>query len=402
MRYIMNNQVAKRRFVEVVLAVLILAAAFLVFSAVLGLGENLLSKDSERDEIDAEQEALAGNILYEDGKIVEVVKVQEIEVNDPDPVPESQRVYPAQRIFNLNNLQPITLEQAQKDYRLAQELKRQQEELLNALDIENNEPAGQYVLQLLEKLGSVNAQSFLVGDLDTGEVIFERKAHDVYAIASVTKFFTAFTAAEVLRANEIATIDYDELMVEGNRAHFIPGDTLTIRELLYPLLLVSSNDAGEVIANQRNRPAFIEAMNAVAETHDLLNTGFQDPTGLSQNNISTARDLFKFMRVIKDTYPQIVGISQLSSKSLDNYMWYNINKATTFPEFRGGKTGFTNAARQTSIGYYEIQLSNGETKNIGIVILQSNTRQQDTRNILDYLKNHVAYRTKEEALKQEL
>lgn len=397
-----NHQAAKRHFAEILLAVLILAAAFFVFSAVLGLGENLLSSDTGREELDDEQEALAGNILYQDGKIVEVVKVQEIEVNDPDPVPESQREYPAQRIFNLNNLKPITLEQAQKDYRLAQELKRQQEELLEALDIENNEPAGQYVLQLLERLGSVNAQSFLVGDLDTGEVIFERKAHEPYAIASVTKFFTAFTAAEFLQPNEVATIDYNELLVEGNRARFIPGDTMTIRELLYPLLLVSSNDAGEVIANQRNRDSFIEAMNKVAEDNDLINTGFADPTGLSQNNRSTARDLFKFMRVTRDTYPQIVGISQLSQKSLDNYIWYNINKAINFPEFRGGKTGFTNAARQTSIGYYEIQLSNGETKNIGVVILQSNTRQQDTRNILDYLKNHVAYRTKEEALEQEL
>ena len=103
------------------------------------------------------------------------------------------------------------------------------------------------------------------------------------------------------------------------------------------------------------------------------------------------------MRITKDTYPQIVGISQLSKKIIDSYTWYNINKATGFTEFRGGKTGFTNAARQTSIGYYEIQLSNGQTKNIGIVVLQSNTRQQDTRNILDYLKDHVAYRLKDEA-----
>jgi D-alanyl-D-alanine carboxypeptidase len=399
----MDKQLAKRRFAETLLALLILAGAFFVFSAVSGLGENLLSFTSkEEEERRSEQDILAENILSENGKIVEVVKVQELENNDPDPVPESERTYPALRVFNLNNLRPITLEQAQEDYRLAEELKRQQEELLNALDIENNEPTGQYVLQFLEKLGSVNAQSFLVGDLDTGEVIFERKAHESYAIASVTKFFTAFTAAKVFQANEIATIDYSELLVEGNRARFIPGDSLTIRELIYPLLLVSSNDAGEVIANQRNYRSFIAAMNTVAQEHDLINTGFQDPTGLSQNNISTARDLFKFMRVTKETYPQIVGISQLSQKSLGDYLWYNINRATTFPEFRGGKTGFTNAARQTSIGYYEIQLSNTETKNIGIVILQSNTRQQDTRNILDYLKNHVAYRTKEEALQQSL
>ena len=395
----MSNQVAKKRFAEILLAVFILAGAFFIFQAVSGLGANLLNSSPKEKPmiIEDSNAALAGNILYEDGRMIEIVEVTEIEVSDPDPVPESQRDYPAQRIFNLNNLRPITLEQAQNDFRLAQELKRQQEELLAALDIENNEPQGQYVLQLLEQLGSVNARSFLVGDLDTGEVIFERKAHEQYAIASITKFFTAFTAVQVLEPNEIATIDYNELLVEGNRARFIPQDTLTIRELLYPLLLVSSNDAGEVIARQRDRSQFITAMNAVAADNDLIHTAFADPTGLSQDNQSTARDLFKFMRVANSRYPQIIGISQLSQKTIDNYTWSNINRATSFTEFRGGKTGFTNAARQTSIGYYEIQLSNGQTKNIGVVILQSNTRQQDTRNILDYLKNYVAYQTKEEA-----
>ena len=384
----MSSETIKRYVAEIALALLILAGAFFVFSVVFGFGENLFSREEAPDPRIAEEDLLRTGILSEQGEIIEVL------VPDPDPVSEEEREYPAQRIFRLNNLKPISLEQAQQDYRLAAELKRRQEELLRVLDIENNEPDGQYVLQFLERLGSVNARSFLVGDLDTGEVIFERKAHDQYAVASVTKYFTAFAAVKYLEANELATISNAALAVEGNRARFTPGDTLTVRELLYPLLLVSSNDAAEVIARVRDRAGFIRAMNLVSEQNNLENTSFQDPTGLSQNNVSTARDLFKFMRVTKDSYPQVVGISQLSNKTIDNYTWYNINKATRFSEFRGGKTGFTNTARQTSIGYYEIQLSNGQTKNIGIVVLQSNTRQQDTRNILDYLKDHVAYRLK--------
>ena len=394
----MNSQLIKRRFAEIALALLIFIGAFFVFSLVFGFGEHLFTKDSRPDTQALEQEALRESILSEKGEIVAVM----VNVPDPDPVPENERDYPAQRIVNLNNLEPITLEQAQQDFQLAQELKRRQEELLAALNIEDSEPDGQYVLQFLERLGSVNARSFLVGDLDTGEVIFERKAHEPYAIASITKFFTAYVAAEYLQANELATIDSNELSVEGNRARFRVGDSLTIRDLLYPLLLVSSNDAGEVIAQQRDRSNFIQAMNLVSSENGLVNTSFNDPTGLSQGNISTARDLFKFMRLTKDNYPQIVGISQLSNKTIDDYTWVNINRATQFPEFRGGKTGFTNAARQTSIGYYEIQLSNGQTKNIGIVILQSNTRQQDTRNILDYLKNDVAYLSEGETLPEGL
>jgi len=257
-------------------------------------------------------------------------------------------------------------------------------------DVPEN-PEARYVLNQLERLGVINARSFLVGDLDTGEIIFERKPNEIYPIASITKYMTAYTAAERLMPNELVEITSSRLQVEGNRGRFEPGDFLTIRDMLYPLLLVSSNDAGEIIAQHRQREVFIDFMNATADGVGMTNTNFEDPTGLSQNNVSTARDLFTMMRTVQNDYPQIVDISRLSFKENGDYLWRNINRAASFPEFRGGKTGYTNAARQTSIGYYQIQLANDEIKNIGVVILQSNTRQQDTRNLLDYLKRYVAY-----------
>lgn len=248
-----------------------------------------------------------------------------------------------------------------------------------------------YILQELQKLGAINARSFVVGDLDTGEVIFERKSSTEFPIASVTKFMTAYTAAEILEPNELATITKEKLKVEGNRGRFKIGDQLTVRDLIYPLLLVSSNDAGEIIAQQRTRQGFILTMKDLARQIGMNNTNFEDPTGLSKDNYSTGRDLFLMMRAVKQKYPQIIDISRLTFKENDTYLWRNINKSARFSEFRGGKTGYTNAARQTSIGYYQIKLANDQIKNIAIVILQSNTRQQDTRNILDYLKRHVAY-----------
>lgn len=248
-----------------------------------------------------------------------------------------------------------------------------------------------YRTQNLEILKSINAKSFLVGDLDTGKIIFERKAHDVFPIASVTKYFTAYTAAKTLQPNEVSEITAQKLKVEGNRGRFRIGDSFTIRELIYPLLLVSSNDSGEIISQQRDRDQFIENMNILASNKGLPDTSFMDPTGLSKNNVSTARDLFSMMRIIKTELPQIVDISRLSFKENGKYIWRNINKAAKHPEFQGGKTGYTNAARQTSIGYYQIKIANDEIKNIAIVILQSGTRESDTQNILNYLKKQVSF-----------
>lgn len=264
-----------------------------------------------------------------------------------------------------------------------------EEEAYEEVAIEEEE--SHYILQQLDRLGSIQARSFLVGDLDTGEIIFERKPTTEYPIASVTKYMTAYTAAENYDPNEQAEITRAKLAVEGNRGRFRVGDSLTIRELLYPLLLVSSNDAGEIISQQSERKSFINKMRASALKLGMIHTNFDDPTGLSKNNKSTARDLFTMMQAVRRDYPQIIDISRLSFKENGNYQWRNINKASSFPEFRGGKTGYTNAARQTSIGYYQVKLANDQIKNIAVVILQSNTRQQDTRNILEYLKRYVAY-----------
>ncbi len=251
--------------------------------------------------------------------------------------------------------------------------------------------SGKYVLQRMEELNHVHSRSFLIGDLDTGEIIFERKSHTAYPIASITKYFTALTAVNYLKPNELVRVNQEGLRVPGNRAHLKKDDTLTVRELLYPLLLVSSNDAAELIARQRNRLWFVNRMNALAKNYGLTNTHFEDPTGLSRYNVSSAHDLFQMMREAWKRYPQLVRISSLNEVGINGYHWRNINRAHTFSGFFGGKTGYTDTARHTSIGYYHVKLANDQERNIAIVILQSDTRESDTQKILNYLRKHVSY-----------
>ncbi len=256
---------------------------------------------------------------------------------------------------------------------------------------ENVNENGKYILQNIGKLNEVHSRSLLIGDLDTGEIIFERKSKTPYPIASITKYFTALTAVNYLKPNELVKVNSEGLRVPGNRAHLRKNDTLTVRELLYPLLLVSSNDAAELIARQRNRLWFINRMNSLAKSYNLKDTHFDDPTGLSRYNTSTARELFTMMRDVWKRYPQLIRISSLDEASINNYHWKNINRAHTIPEFFGGKTGYTDAAKHTSIGYYHVKLANDRERNIAIIILQSNTRESDIKKILDYIKRYVSY-----------
>ncbi len=250
---------------------------------------------------------------------------------------------------------------------------------------------GKYILQNMGKLNDIRSRSFLIGDLQSGKIIFERKSQTPYPIASITKYFTALTAINYLKPNELVKVDSEGLRVPGNRAHLKKNDTLTVRELFYPLLLVSSNDAAELIARQRNRLWFVNRMNALAKEYKLEKTHFDDPTGLSQYNTSTARELFTMMRETWKRYPQLIRISSLKKASINNYQWVNINRSHNLNGFFGGKTGYTDVAKHTSIGYYHVKLANDKERDIAIIILQSDTRESDTRKILDYLKKYVSY-----------
>lgn len=249
-----------------------------------------------------------------------------------------------------------------------------------------------YILQKENLLrDQMSAQAYLVGDLDTGEVIIEKNPFDIYPIASISKYITAITSVELLEQGDTTTITEETVATEGNRSGLHTGDQIKVGSLLYPLLLVSSNDAAEALASHKNRDLFVTHMKSKVEFYGLLHTNFADPSGLSPDNYSTARDLFKLMRAIRDNHPEIVEISRLRSFEIDGYKWVNINKAQDFLGFQGGKTGYTHAAKQTSVSYYTIKTANEQVKNIGIIILQSDEREADTKKVLDYIDRYVSY-----------
>ena len=238
---------------------------------------------------------------------------------------------------------------------------------------------------------TVRAESYLVGDLDTGEILFRKNDDATYPIASISKFITAIVSLETLDQGEITEISREALETEGHRGQFKMGEKIKIGSLLYPLLIVSSNDAAEALARTRDRDEFIYRMKSKVDSYGLRNTNFGDPSGLSRENYSTASDLFKLMRIVRSDYPEIIEISRLETLDLDEHHWENINQAIDLEGFMGGKTGYTNAAKKTSIGYYRVKLANEAERNIGVVILQSETREDDTKNMLDYLRKYSAF-----------
>lgn len=135
----------------------------------------------------------------------------------------------------------------------------------------------------------------LVLDPQTGQVLYQKNEHAVLPIASLTKMMTALLVAEAkLPLEEQITITEEDVDTERNsRSRLRVGTTLTRGEALHLALMSSENRAAHALG--RTYPGgmdtFVKAMNAKAKSLGMLQTTFVDPTGLSNRNQSTARDL---------------------------------------------------------------------------------------------------------------
>jgi serine-type D-Ala-D-Ala carboxypeptidase (penicillin-binding protein 5/6) len=150
---------------------------------------------------------------------------------------------------------------------------------------------------------SIGAAEALLADLDTGQAMFAKAPDARRPIASLTKVMTALIVLERRKADDIVTVspdavfasdDYGASSILGLEA----GERISVRDLLYALLLQSSNDAAEALAIDVSGSveAFTRLMNRRAAELGMRDTRFFSPHGLDDRGRSTARDLLGLIR----------------------------------------------------------------------------------------------------------
>lgn len=240
----------------------------------------------------------------------------------------------------------------------------------------------------------VSAKAFLVGDLNTGEVILSQNQNTQYPIASLSKLMTALVTNQITDKDPTVTVTKQALATEGTNGGLYAGEKISTSEILYPLLLESSNDAAEAIAEHFGHDSFISKMNTEAQNLKMDSTSYEDPSGLSKNNISTVSDLFKLAGYLNKNDPDLISITDkksFSSTSQKQQSWYNINHLVNTAGYFGGKTGYTDAARQTIVSLFNLPLGQSGTRPIAITLLSSPDRAKDVATILKYLNKNIYY-----------
>lgn len=213
------------------------------------------------------------------------------------------------------------------------------------------------LIPFLVRAYSTSATSAILMDLDSGRIIYANNKDLVRSVASISKIMTAVVAIESDKLDEIVTVGSEIKSAYGSGIYIKEGEELTLRDLLYGLMLRSGNDAALSIATYvgGDVQAFVSMMNAKAKSIGMKNSTFNNPSGLDQEkgNYSSAYDmalLMKYAYQLKE-FREIVSTKKYELKTnMNYYLWNNKNKLLYIYKYaNGGKTGFTEKARRTLV-----------------------------------------------------
>ena len=230
---------------------------------------------------------------------------------------------------------------------------------------------------------SVHAHSAVLMDGSSGRVLYEYDAHRPRLIASTTKLMTALVAAERAEdLEQVVTVKGEWLGSEGSSIYLQAGEEITLRGLLYGLLLQSGNDAAMVIACHLagSEEAFAALMNEKAAQLGMKNSSFVNASGLNDDNhYSTAYDMALLAQACLRN-ETVAEICATRSITIGTRTFVNHNKLLhRYEGCVGMKTGFTEKAGRTLVS---AATRDGQT--LICVTLNDGDDWNDHEQLLDY------------------
>lgn len=193
----------------------------------------------------------------------------------------------------------------------------------------------------------VSAKSAILYETSTGRILFCKEMETERPIASTTKIMTAVLVLEHAKLEDVVTVKEKCTGIEGTSIYLQPGEKITVKNLLYGMMLKSGNDAAVTLADYvgGNVPNFVKMMNTRAKEIGMSHTQFINPNGLpAEGHYSTALDMAK-LTAFAMSIPEFKEIVSSKSYAASGRSFTNHNRLLKMREdIDGVKTGFTKAA----------------------------------------------------------
>ena len=249
----------------------------------------------------------------------------------------------------------------------------------------------------------IQSEAGIVTDMDSGAVLFGQNIHKQMAPASITKLLTALVVVENSDLDALVTFSRDAMLRvdsdSGNKLDLAEGDVLSVRDCLYVMILQSSNQTSNALAEHvaGSIEAFADMMNEKAKSLGCQESNFVNPSGLHNDaHLTSAYDMAIISRAVfqnetlleicstkKATLPPTINNPEGRTYQIEHKL-VNTEDETSenyYPEAIGGKTGYTLAAGQTLVTYAR----RGDRSEIAVTLKSTQkTHYSDTKTILDF------------------
>lgn len=244
--------------------------------------------------------------------------------------------------------------------------------------------------EISEKI-NVGSKAFIIYDPATRAVLLGKNEKLRFTPASTVKIMTATIVLEHYDLNRILTAKNIDLF-EGSTMKLVEGEQITVRSLLYGMMLPSGNDAARVLAQNflpegRQGPggeaAFVAAMNKKTQDLQMVNTRFVDPDGYDDANYTTAYDLARLAAYAMEnsTFSKIVATEEIIVTDISGEIIHdlkNLNELLGSNNITGIKTGFTDEAGGVLVTSIE-----KDNRRYIVVVLNSQNRFSDTKSVVE-------------------
>ncbi|MCB2292540.1 D-alanyl-D-alanine carboxypeptidase [Clostridium algoriphilum] len=242
----------------------------------------------------------------------------------------------------------------------------------------------------------VSADSVVLLDATTGKLLYEKNKDSAYPPASTTKIMTILLVLEKGHLNDVVTVSKKASLADGSKIYLVEGEKISVKELLYGLILASANDCAVALAEHTggSEANFVEQMNEKADSLGCKSTNFVNPNGLyDAKHKTSAYDLSLIMQELTK-HPEYNDLSTTPShtmaatnKSKVQRPLWNENRLIQkndqyyYDGCEGGKTGYT---IQSQHSYIAVANRNGQKLIVALVHDSKKTFFPDSRKLLDY------------------
>jgi serine-type D-Ala-D-Ala carboxypeptidase (penicillin-binding protein 5/6) len=249
----------------------------------------------------------------------------------------------------------------------------------------------QPAIRLVQEGPEVLAQSALIMEMDSSEILYAKNAEVSLPVASLTKLMTALVVIESADIHSLVEVSKRATGVYGAQMGLLPGDQFSIGSLLHGLLIPSGNDAAVALAEaiSGSEEAFVELMNQRAEMLGLTNTHFTNTTGFDdEDHYSSSLDMTRIVSLVFQ-HPELVDIMKLQKSSVTTADGKRTLELTSTnhlfntpyaPLMLGGKTGTTVNAKQCLLEVIENEFG----KRLIIAVIGSDDRYRDMVSLIDF------------------